>query len=339
MPLPSFTVIGNLSDILAAPTGGELTTVAWEKARVTFSHNIRSGVLVFDGNIYNRPPSVTVTPGEDGGITNVLLANDPGLNVDGVQWQVRIVVSNTLIASWWIDAPDDGEIVDLATEAHADAIPAGITTEQLAAAIAAYMAEHPGGAVSWADVLSKPTSFPPAAHTHPASDVTGLAAVATTGAYSDLTGTPTLGTAAATAATAYATAAQGVKADSAVQPGALATVATSGAYGDLSGKPTIPDALTDLDTTVSGSQLNSLKTKVDGIATAATANDTDANLKNRANHTGTQTASTISDGVRTVIVSTGSETRPTTTGVVLWIGGSSEPVNYDNTRDIWFGTA
>ena len=37
------------------------------------------------------------------------------------------------------------------------------------------------------------------------------------------------------------------------------------------------------------------KTKLAGIATGATANDTDANLKNRANHTGTQTASTISD--------------------------------------------
>lgn len=37
------------------------------------------------------------------------------------------------------------------------------------------------------------------------------------------------------------------------------------------------------------------KTKLSGIATGATANDTDANLKNRANHTGTQIASTISD--------------------------------------------
>lgn len=37
------------------------------------------------------------------------------------------------------------------------------------------------------------------------------------------------------------------------------------------------------------------KTKLAGVATGATANDTDANLKNRANHTGTQTASTISD--------------------------------------------
>ena len=45
----------------------------------------------------------------------------------------------------------------------------------------------------------------------------GLATVATTGAYNDLTGKPTLGTAAATAATAYATAAQGAKADTSVQ--------------------------------------------------------------------------------------------------------------------------
>jgi hypothetical protein len=37
------------------------------------------------------------------------------------------------------------------------------------------------------------------------------------------------------------------------------------------------------------------KSKLAGIATGATANDTDANLKNRANHTGTQTAATISD--------------------------------------------
>ena len=37
------------------------------------------------------------------------------------------------------------------------------------------------------------------------------------------------------------------------------------------------------------------KNKLDGIDTGATANDSDANLKNRANHTGTQTAATISD--------------------------------------------
>lgn len=37
------------------------------------------------------------------------------------------------------------------------------------------------------------------------------------------------------------------------------------------------------------------KTKLGGIATGATANDTDANLKNRANHTGSQAATTITE--------------------------------------------
>jgi hypothetical protein len=50
-----------------------------------------------------------------------------------------------------------------------------------------------------------------------AGDIGGLAAVATSGGYGDLSGRPTLGTAAATDASAYATAAQGAKADSAVQ--------------------------------------------------------------------------------------------------------------------------
>lgn len=51
------------------------------------------------------------------------------------------------------------------------------------------------------------------------------------------------------------------------------------------------------------------KTKLAGIATGATANDTDANLKARANHTGTQTASTISDFASTVRATTGSDTQ------------------------------
>ena len=52
------------------------------------------------------------------------------------------------------------------------------------------------------------------------------------------------GTAAAAvsaAATSYATATQGTRADSAVQPGDLSAVATSGAYADLGGRPTLPN--------------------------------------------------------------------------------------------------
>lgn len=53
-------------------------------------------------------------------------------------------------------------------------------------------------------------------------------------------GASALGSAAYAATGAFATAAQGANADSAVQPWALAAVATSGAYADLSGAPTIP---------------------------------------------------------------------------------------------------
>ena len=80
---------------------------------------------------------------------------------------------------------------------------------------------------SFNDLLNQPTPFNPAT----------LATVAVSGSYTDLINNPTLGTAAATNATAYATAAQGTLADSATQPGDLATVATTGAYGDLSGTP------------------------------------------------------------------------------------------------------
>ncbi|AWH13856.1 hypothetical protein SEA_THREERNGTARJAY_42 [Mycobacterium phage ThreeRngTarjay] len=64
----------------------------------------------------------------------------------------------------------------------------------------------------------------------------------------------------------------------------------------------------------------------------------DAGLSGKAATSHAHTASSITDGVRTVIVSTGSEARPSTTGTVLWLGGSSEPTNYDDTKDIWFGT-
>ena len=64
-----------------------------------------------------------------------------------------------------------------------------------------------------------------------AGDVSGLATVATSGAYSDLSGTPTLATVATT----------GAYSDLSGTP-TLATVATTGAYSDLSGLPTLGTA-------------------------------------------------------------------------------------------------
>lgn len=89
-----------------------------------------------------------------------------------------------------------------------------------------------------------------------------LATVATTGAYSDLSGTPTLGTAAAANATDFATAAQGSKADTAVQPADLATVATTGSYTDLSNTPTFVSSINSQTgaVTLTASDLGALPT-------------------------------------------------------------------------------
>ena len=58
-----------------------------------------------------------------------------------------------------------------------------------------------------------------------------LATVATTGAYTDLTGKPTLGTAAAAATGDFATAAQGALAGTAVQPATIAKMLVSDTTG------------------------------------------------------------------------------------------------------------
>lgn len=102
-----------------------------------------------------------------------------------------------------------------------------------------------GGSADWGTIggtLSDQTDLQSALDAK--ADASSLATVATSGAYGDLSGLPTLGTAAATDSTAYATAAQGSTADSAVQPGDLATVATTGAYADLSGTPSLATVAT-----------------------------------------------------------------------------------------------
>lgn len=117
MPLPSFSAAGNLSDILAAASDGEITTEAWTSARIVFSHNIRSGALVWDGDIYNRPPVVRVYPDSDGDIAPVvLLANDDGLNVGGIQWHATVLDGNgNSVVEIVFDAPEDGGTINLAT--------------------------------------------------------------------------------------------------------------------------------------------------------------------------------------------------------------------------------
>ena len=57
--------------------------------------------------------------------------------------------------------------------------------------------------VPYTGVTGKPSSFPPSTHNHPASEVTGLATVATTGSYTNLSNKPTLLALGTTSTTAY----------------------------------------------------------------------------------------------------------------------------------------
>ena len=60
-------------------------------------------------------------------------------------------------------------------------------------------------------------------------------------------------------------------------------------------------SLATVTTSVNGAMLATDKVKLDGVATGATANNTDAFLLSRTNHTGTQLAATISDFSSTVL--------------------------------------
>lgn len=153
--------------------------------------------------------------------------------------------------------------------------------------------------------------------TQAASTISDLSVVATSGQYSDLLGKPAEATSGAaglmsstdktklngiaTNATANDTDANlksranhtGTQAATTIT--GLHAVATSGAYGDLSGKPTIPTIPGNATTDTAGLMSAGDKSKLDGVSTGATANDTDANLKNRANHTGSQAINTVTD--------------------------------------------
>lgn len=138
--------------------------------------------------------------------------------------------------------------------------------------------------------------------THPASMITGLAKVATSGKYSDLSGTPTSLPANGGNSTtvnnhtvnsdvpANAKFTDTVYTHPSTHPASmitgLATVATTGSYNDLTDKPTIPEGAV-IDTTLSDTSTNALQNKV-----------IKANLDKKANiesptFTGTTTASNL----------------------------------------------
>jgi len=124
-----------------------------------------------------------------------------------------------------------------------------------------------------------------------------LAAVATSGDYGDLENKPTIPAGLPTGGTTGQVASKASGADFDVAwtdpPGSGGAVdSVNGATGVV-----VLDA-DDIDDAATTNRFTTAveASKLAGIATAATANSTDAILKARANHTGTQTADTITDG-------------------------------------------
>lgn len=190
---------------------------------------------------------------------------------------------------------------------------------------------------SYTDLLNKPS----------------LATVASTGAYSDLTGKPTF----ATVATS------GNYADLAGKP-TLSTVASTGSYTDLTNQPTIP-TITSLNAvpnsrTINGYQLTSnitlSATDVSAVPTTTTVNShaLSSNVTITASDIGLANVNNTSDASKpistaqaaanlvrpqAVVVTTGSETRPTGSTLVFWVAGPSytgaAPTNMTS-GDLWF---
>lgn len=114
----------------------------------------------------------------------------------------------------------------------------------------------------------------------------------------------------------------------------------SGAVDSVNGKTGVVVLNQDevLDGTTHKQYSSTEKTKLAGIATAATTNDTDANLKNRANHTGSQVISTVT-GLQTAI-----DAKADASALTSHTGNTSNPHsvtksqvglgNVDNTTDV-----
>lgn len=84
---------------------------------------------------------------------------------------------------------------------------------------------------------------------------------------------------------------------------------------------------------VAGLQSATDKTKLDSVQTGATVNSTDAQLRNRVTHTGTQTASTISDFNAAASIASPVQSVAGKTGVVALVKADVDLANVDNTSD------
>lgn len=176
-------------------------------------------------------------------------------------------------------------------------------------------------------ILNKPATFPPSTHTHASTDVTDFNTAVDVRVTAGISGKQDALVSGTTIKTVNGNNLLG-SGNIAISGGAtnlsLAnnTTTTIDILSDTGTDVTLPQATTSL----AGLMSSVDKTKLNGVATGATANSSDATLLARANHTGTQLASTISD------FNTTADAR-----VVAGITGKENTITAGTTAQYWRG--
>lgn len=240
-------------------TSGAVYTELNKKANVDSTYtkteidNKLGSVFHYKGTVdsYNNLPSAN----EVGDVWNIVNAYSLGdINIkagDNVAW----TGTNWDILSGTVDLSVYALIDDIPTDAEKQAwnnkADGRHTHDTATTSISGFLSSDDKAKLDTIEENANAYTHP---STHPASMITDLATVATTGNFNDLTGKPTIpsslpanGGNADTVDGKHASEfADSSHTHTASEVGGLANVATSGNYGDLDGKPTIPSKTSEL---------------------------------------------------------------------------------------------
>lgn len=181
------------------------------------------------------PSTVTARTGADGVASLTVVATDStGLDRAGFTYRVKahgLTTGIDVAMPAAAPAVDVEDLVPVEASSGTVWVPPGafVPAPQTAGATGDSLTLAADGSTEWVAVSGGSGGPHAATHAEGGSDPVTITTAQVSG----------LGSAATTAATDYATAAQGATADSAVQPADLATVATTGAYTDLTGRPSL----------------------------------------------------------------------------------------------------
>lgn len=128
-------------------------------------------------------PNTIVAPLDGGGQFSVALpaTNDPDVTPNGWTYTVLENLTGGGGRTYSIDVPVSAKVsgIDLSDVAPITPSTGDPTAFVTLSTFQDYVNSHAGGATDWTQINNKPTTFPPAVHTHPQSDITGLTSALT----------------------------------------------------------------------------------------------------------------------------------------------------------------